>query len=390
MKIEHALRMDNVDGHFLAKQQEKIKELDSLGKAVINLGRGNPDQPTFSNIVKEFENFSKKEENFGYPPYGGKDSLKEAIIDFYKKEYGVSLSIDEVTIFSGSLSALTALPMVLANPGDSILIPNPSFFAYATGAKMAGANIIHMDLTAENDYFPDFKELSSGDLNKVKMMFLNYPNNPTGAGATEEFFTDVVEFAEKNDIVVVHDFAYADISFERKAPSFLQAKKAKSVGIEIYTLSKTFNMAGWRIAFAVGNKEVIGLLNRYIRASVGGTFGAIQDAAAFGLKNTVEDRQELQLLYKNRREVALSALPNSVEVSSSSETFFLWLKLPYNWDDVKFVDELLYEEQVALVPGSVFGTKGAGYVRLSLVSNTSEIVEGIRRLAAFIDKKQSV
>lgn len=390
MKIEHALRMDNVDGHFLAKQQEKIKELDSLGKAVINLGRGNPDQPTFSNIVKEFENFSKKEENFGYPPYGGKDSLKEAIIDFYKKEYGVSLSIDEVTIFSGSLSALTALPMVLANPGDSILIPNPSFFAYATGAKMAGADIIHMDLTAENDYFPDFKELSSGDLYKVKMMFLNYPNNPTGAGATEEFFTDVIEFAEKNDIVVVHDFAYADISFERKAPRFLQAKKAKSVGIEIYTLSKTFNMAGWRIAFAVGNKEVIGLLNHYIRASVGGTFGAIQDAAAFGLKNTVEDRQELQLLYKNRREVALSALPNSVEVSSSSGTFFLWLKLPYNWDDVKFADELLYEEQVALVPGSVFGTKGAGYVRLSLVSNTSEIVEGIRRLAAFIDKKQSV
>lgn len=388
MIIKAANRMLSSDGHFLAKQQEQIRKLEESGETVINLGRGNPDKSTFPKIVEAFNHFSQDTANFGYPPYGGKESLKKSIISFYKQEYNVDLTIEEVTIFSGSLAALTALPMVLANENDNVLIPNPSFFGYTTGVKMAGANPIYMDLKEENNFLPDYQQISSQDIENTKMMFLNYPNNPTGAGATESFFEETVRFAIKNEIVVVHDFAYADISFNRKAPSFLQAKGAKQVGIEIYTLSKTFNMAGWRIAFAVGNKEVISFLNHYIRSSVGGTFGAIQDAVTFGLNHATDERKSLRRLYDNRRQEVVSMLKNaSINYFSPAGTFFVWVKLPKDWDDVAFTNECLEIKRVAVVAGSVFGTMGKGYIRLSLVAAEEELREGVKQLISFINRR---
>ncbi|MGQ7624889.1 aminotransferase class I/II-fold pyridoxal phosphate-dependent enzyme [Streptococcus suis] len=388
MKISSSTRMRGTEGHFLSKQQEEIKKLLLAGENVINLGRGNPDQPTFSSIVEAFEDFSKEESNYNYPPYGGKQNLKQSIIHFYKDEYGVSISENEVTIFSGSLAALTALPMALANPGENVLIPNPAFFGYETGVKMANANPIYMQLRKENNYLPNYQELNTRDLKNAKLMFLNYPNNPTGAGATLKFFEESVRFAEENEIVVVHDFAYADISFGKKAPSFMQANGAKSVGIELYTLSKTFNMAGWRVAFAVGNSDVISLLNQYIRSSVGGTFGAIQDAVAHGLSKTSNERDLLRRLYELRKNKVLTVLnEKNINVVAPDGTFFIWIELPNGWDDIEFANECLQTQNVAVVPGSIFGNLGRGFIRLSLVADVDELISGVTLLVSFIERK---
>ncbi|MGT2930342.1 aminotransferase class I/II-fold pyridoxal phosphate-dependent enzyme [Streptococcus dentasini] len=227
MFLKAAERMSGRGDHFLANQQEIIKRLREKGKEVIDLGRGNPDQPTLSPIVDHFQEDAKLPSNFGYPPYGGKTSFKAAIRDFYKEEYGVELLLDEITVFSGSLAALTALPMVLANPGDSVLVPDPAFFGYEAGVRMAGAQTIKMALTAENNYLPDLDRLDREILAKTKLMFLNYPHNPTGAGATREFFDQAVAFAKHNNIAVVHDFAYADISFDTPSPSFFAVPGGK-------------------------------------------------------------------------------------------------------------------------------------------------------------------
>ena len=388
MKIEGAERVQVKSKHFTSYQQEQIRKLKQQGKNVINLGRGNPDQETFPKIINRLKSAIDEVANQGYPPYGGKVTLKEAIIKFYDDEYGVKLTEDEVTIFSGSLAALTALPMSLVNPNDIVLTPDPAFFGYDSGIKMASASSYPLPLTKENNYLPEYDLIPNDVLEKAKLLFLNYPNNPTGAGATSDFFKRTVEFARKNNIVVAHDFAYSDISFKSKSPSFLQTDGAKEVGIEIYTLSKTFNMAGWRIAFAIGNKQIINLLKGYIKASVGGTFGAVQDAAIYALLNSQSERKELRNLYKYRRDLAYSLLKAAgFDVVDSEGTFFLWFKLHKRFsDDVSFVDSLLFEKQVALIPGSTFGKNGEGYLRLSLVSDLGYIEEGIRRLINFVNE----
>lgn len=386
MEIKSSDRINRRTAHFLAQQQNHIQRLNDQGIKVINLGRGNPDLPTSPNIVEKLNKESLNPKNHGYPPYGGKESLKIEIINFYLKEYGVHLQRDEVTIFNGSLAALTALPMILVNPNEVILSPDPAFFGYQNGAYMAGGKIYRMELTAKNGYLPDLQQIPADIRKKAKLMFLNYPHNPTGAGATSDFFENVVDFAEKNEIVVAHDFAYSDISFGKKAPSFLATRNAKTVGVEIYTLSKTFNMAGWRIAFAVGNRKVIKLLKQYVQSSLGGTFGAIQDAASFALKTQDMERANLKQTYLARRNVALSILKEAkIEVLPSAGTFFLWVKLPLDSaDDIEFAKKLLEKKHIAVVAGSTFGSKGRGYLRVSLVSSTTVIEEGMTRLVDFI------
>lgn len=390
MEIKPANRLLNRKKHFAAEQQEKIKKIETQGKRVINLGRGNPDQPTFPKIISTLKTATQDPLNQGYPPYGGKKGLLKAVMTFYKKEYHVDVSEEEVAIFSGSLAALTALPMSLVNPGDYVLTPNPAFFGYDTGVRMAGGIPYDLPLTKRHHFLPQYSQVPQEVLTKSKMLFLNYPNNPTGAGATEAFFEETVSFARKHQIVVVHDFAYSDISFSEKAPSFLQASGSKEVGIELYTLSKTFNMAGCRIAFAVGNKDIIALLKAYVRSSIGGAFGAVQDAAIYGLLNSKKERQELRDLYQIRRNAVYIALTNAgLDVIDSKGSFFLWVKLPNCfYDDVAFTDELLTEKQLAVIPGSVFGNEGKAYIRLSLVSDLPILLEGIERLIAFIEEKQ--
>lgn len=389
MEFSKTTRMANVGEKYLSVQQEKINKINANGGHVINLGRGNPDQETFPDIVNATNEYLHVGKNHGYPPYGGKKSLKQEIQDFYQSEYQEDLEEDEITIFSGSTAALTALPMVLANPGDTVIAPTPAFFGYHIGTIMAGATEYLLTMTAENQYLPNLNDIPDDVKSNAKLMFLNYPHNPTGAGATRAFFDEVVNFGTKNHIAIVHDFAYADISFNKKAPSFLQSNHAKDVGIEIYTMSKTFNMAGWRLAFAVGNKSIIKLLSKYIQNSVGGTFGIVQDASALALKTQIQPRAELRDLYLTRRNAVLQELDKiGIKVGKSDGTFFVWAQLPEDLEnDFEFAQGILTEQQVAVVPGSAFGQAGTGYFRISLVAPEETLRVGIQKIGKYI--KQS-
>jgi aspartate/methionine/tyrosine aminotransferase len=386
MQFQASWRMLSAGKKYLVLQEEKINFFKKSGIKIINIGKGSPDKPTFKKIVKKAKIELENKNNYGYPSSGGTFDLKESIINFYKNEYGVVLSDDEVTVFSGSTAALTALPMALVNEGEVVLTPDPGFFGYHIGAAMSGAKEWKMPLTSSNNYLPDLDLIPIEIREKSKLMFLNYPHNPTGASATRKFFDKVVEFANKNNIAVIHDFAYGDIYFNKKSPSFLESKNSKKVGIEIYTFSKTFNMAGWRCAFAVGNSSIIDLLKQYVQNSVGGTFGVVQNAASFALLTQKLERKKMRELYEKRRNLVINKLKiNNIEFYPPSGSFYVWLKLPIKFkDDKKFVEELLETTHVAVVPGSIFGENGKGFLRLSLVNDESTLKLGLDRLISFI------
>ncbi|MGL0749361.1 aminotransferase class I/II-fold pyridoxal phosphate-dependent enzyme [Secundilactobacillus paracollinoides] len=386
MEFNASRRLQSVGEKYLAIQQANINQLKKAGIEVLNLGRGNPDLPTFMPVVQAAKTALDNKANHGYPPYGGKPALKTSIKHFYQREYQVALEDDEITVFSGSAVALTALPMALADPEGVVLTPTPAFFGYHIGITMSGAEEWQMPLLEKNNYLPDLENIPQTIRDRSQLMFLNYPHNPTGAGATQDLFDRVVQFGLDNHIAIVHDFAYADISFEHQAPSFLQSKRAKETGIEIYTLSKTFNMAGWRSAFAVGNASIIKLLKAYIQNSVGGTFGVVQDASEYALDTQIKERKQLRDTYLERRNTVIQLLEaHHFSVSQSSGTFFVWLQLPETiTDDKQFAKSLLNNAHVAVVPGSAFGEAGQGYLRISLVADKATLSSGINQLITYL------
>ncbi|MCQ2009583.1 aminotransferase class I/II-fold pyridoxal phosphate-dependent enzyme [Sporolactobacillus sp. STSJ-5] len=376
-------RLQALKPKFFAQQAKKIKALKEKGLDVINLGRGNPDQPTFPEIVSILHQASKETANQGYPPYGGKQKLKQAIADFYKKNYQVDLDPDtEIAIFNGSIVALTAISLALLNPGDTALVPDPAFGGYEIGVTMAGAHAASLPLLEENDFLPDYTHVPQDVSEKAKLLFLNYPNNPTGASANAAFFEKTVDYAKQNNLAVVHDFAYGDIGFEEEAPrSFLQTPGAKDAGIEIYTFSKTFNMAGWRVAFAAGNASLIKHLNHYLVNNVGGVFGAVQDAAAFALGTQERQRAQLRALYQSRRDYLIEELTAlGYQVYPAKGTFFLWVRVPQGFSATQYSENLLDNLGIAVVPGTAYGSSGESYFRVSLVVPQSRLRAAVERI----------
>lgn len=376
-------RLQAIKPKFFARQSEKIKALKGKGLDVINLGRGNPDQPTFPKIVSILHEASTETANQGYPPYRGKQKLKQAIADFYKKTYQVDLDPDsEIAVFNGSIVALTAISLALLNLGDTALVPDPAFGGYEIGVTMAGAHAVSLPLLEENDFLPDYTHVPQDVSEKAKLLFLNYPNNPTGASANEAFFERTVDYAQRNKIAVVHDFAYGDIGFEEQAPrSYLQTSGAKDAGIEIYTFSKTFNMAGWRVAFAAGNASLIKHLNHYLVNNVGGVFGAVQDAAAFALSTQEHQRARLRVLYQTRRDYLTEALTTlGYKVYPAKGTFFLWIGVPQGFTAAQYSEKLLDNLGIAIVPGTAYGSSGESYFRVSLVVPQSRLQAAVERI----------
>jgi aminotransferase len=270
--------LNSLPKQFFASLVKKVSEYVEQGFDVINLGQGNPDLPTPGHIVEKLQEAAENPINHKYSPFQGFRYLKQAVADFYRREYGVTINPDkEVAILFGGKAGLVEIPQCLLNPGDTVLVPDPGYPDYLSGVALARAKIEIMPLREKNNFLPDYNELSMDALAKAKLMFLNYPNNPTGATATEEFFAETVELARQNDICVVHDFAYGAIGFDGEKPvSFLQTSGAKEVGIEIYTLSKTYNMAGWRVGFAIGNESVISSIELLQDHQYVSLFGAVQ------------------------------------------------------------------------------------------------------------------
>jgi L-glutamine---4-(methylsulfanyl)-2-oxobutanoate aminotransferase len=376
--------LNNLPKQFFASLVKKVGEYISQGYDVINLGQGNPDQPTPAHVVAKLQEAAVNPLNHKYSPFQGHRYLKQAAADFYLREYEVTLDPDkEVAILFGGKAGLVEIPQCLLNPGDTILVPDPGYPDYWSGVALARADMVTMPIREENDFLPDYGELSETDLSKAKLMFLNYPNNPTGATATREFFEETIKLANDNDICVVHDFAYGAIGFDGEKPiSFLQIEGASEVGIEIYTLSKTFNMAGWRVGFAVGNESVISaieLLQDHLYVSL---FGAVQEAAAEALTGPQESVKELNGLYERRRNVLIDGLRSlGWNVSAPKGSFFAWLKVPGGKSSEEFANILLDQAHIMVAPGIGFGEFGEGYVRVGLLSSEERLKEAVKRIS---------
>jgi aminotransferase len=369
---------------FFAELTGKARAFAAEGHDVINLGQGNPDLPTPSHIVDALKRAADNPKYHKYSPFRGYDFLKEAVAAFYKREYGVDLDPNkEVAVLFGGKSGLVEISQCVLNPGDVALVPDPGYPDYWSGIAMAGAEMAKMPLTAENDFLPDYGRIPEQTLNRAKLMFLNYPNNPTGATATSDFFAETVRLAERYGICVVHDFAYAAIGFDGvKPPSFLSIPGAKEVGIEIYTLSKTYNMAGWRVGFAVGNAQVIEAINLIQDHFYCSLFGAVQEAAQAALLGPQTCVSELASTYERRRNVFIGRLGQiGWNVEAPKGSFFCWLPLPAGITSRAFADRLLNEAHVVVAPGIGFGEHGEGYVRVGLLATEERLIEAAERIS---------
>ncbi|ESU32801.1 diaminopimelate aminotransferase [Bacillus sp. 17376] len=383
MEFPQSNLLKNLPKQFFASLVQKVGAYTEKGADIINLGQGNPDQPTPQHIVESLKQAADNPVNHKYSPFRGLHSLKEAAAAFYKREYGVELEPEEeIAILFGGKAGLVEIPQCLLNPGETILVPDPGYPDYISGVELAKAKMATMPLREENGFLPNYAELSAEDLDQAKLMFLNYPNNPTGAVAHQEFFDQTIELARKNEICVVHDFAYGAIGFDGKRPqSFLQSEGAKDVGIEIYTLSKTYNMAGWRVGFAAGNKSVIAAINLLQDHMYVSLFGAVQEAAAEALLGPQECVAELNDLYESRRNILIDGL-NKIgwHVTAPKGSFFAWLKVPEHFTSVEFADFLLEKAHIAVAPGVGFGEHGEGFVRVGLLSSEERLQEAVSRI----------
>jgi aminotransferase len=377
--------LKNLPVQFFATLVGKVAKVIEQGHDVINLGQGNPDQPTPEHIVKSLQDAAVNPVNHKYSPFRGQQSLKEAVVTYYKREYGVELNPEkQVAILFGGKAGLVEVPQCLLNEGDIALVPDPGYPDYWSGVELARARMELMPLKAENQFLPIYSDLDQSILEQAKLMFLNYPNNPTGAIATKEFFVETVRVAQEHNICVVHDFAYGAIGFDGKKPiSFLEVEGAIDSGIEIYTLSKTYNMAGWRIGFAVGNESVIESINLLQDHMYVSLFGGIQEAAATALLSSQDCVHKLVKQYESRRNTLIDGL-NEIgwEVHAQAGSFFAWLPVPKGFTSVSFSDYLLERAHVVVAPGVGFGQFGEGYVRVGLLSDETRLLEAVERIRA--------
>jgi len=387
MKISLARRMEHLPQQFFASLVAKVQDAIALGHDVINLGQGNPDLPTPPHIVEALRVAVLDSQTHRYPPFRGLISLKQEVAEFYLQEYGVELDpTREIAILFGGKTGLVELSQIYLNPGDVALVPNPGYPDYWSGVALAEADMVTFDLLEENEFLPRLDDISREAWQKAKLMFLNYPNNPTGAVANATFFAEVVQRAGNHEVMVVHDFAYGAIGFDGAKPlSFLQTPGAKDVGIELYTMSKTYNMAGWRIAFALGNADVIGaieLLQDHYYVSL---FPAVQRAAQTALAENQASVRELVGTYQERRDAFVGELHSSgIRCKAPQGSFFVWMTVPEGYTSVAFADFLLQEAHVAVAPGVGFGTAGEGYVRIGLLADVHRLQEAAKRIVEAI------
>lgn len=383
LRFAPAERMEALPKQFFATLTRKAAAAAAAGRDVINLGQGNPDRPTPDHIVRAMQEGAANPQFHRYSPFTGYMFLKEAIAQRYKLDYGVELNPEtQVAILFGGKTGLVEVSQVMLNPGDVALVPDPGYPDYWSGVAMSGGRMVTLPLTEAGGYVPDYGAIASSDLAKAKLLFFNYPNNPTSAMAPAGFYEDTVEFAAKHGILAVSDFAYGAIGFDGRRPvSFLQTPGAVDVGIEIYTLSKTYNMAGWRVGFALGNEQIIRqieLLQDHFYCSL---FGGVQWAAREALLGPQDSVRELVATYESRRDALYDALAGiGWRAAKPAGSFFCWLPVPKGYTASSLADALLDEADIVVAPGVGFGEHGEGYVRLGLLTDEDRLREAAARI----------
>jgi LL-diaminopimelate aminotransferase len=353
-------------------KQEEIKK----GKKLISLGIGDPDLPTPDFIIDRLATAARKPSNQKYPSYWGLVDYRKTIAQWFEGRFGVALNPDnEILPLIGSKEGLAHIPLAFVNPGEGALVPDPAYPVYSAATLFAGGVPMTFTLKEENDFLPDFAELEAlvkkGP--KARLLFLNYPNNPTSASASLDFFKEVVAFARKHQIIVCHDNAYSELYFDgKKQPSFLEAPGAKEVGVEFHSLSKTFNMTGWRSGFVVGHPKVIAGLQQVKTNVDTGLFNAIQEASIEALQNYEPFCTELRKIYQERRDLLIPAIQKSgLQCRMPDATFYAWARLPQGISSTDFVLDLIRSKGLVTTPGNGFGAAGEGYVRFTFCSDVS-------------------
>jgi LL-diaminopimelate aminotransferase len=392
LKIQTSERLAKLPPYLFAEMDRLKREARAQGRDVIDLGVGDPDLPTPSFIIEELARASRDPKNHRYALDAGMPELRRAIAAWYRKRFGVVLDPEqEVLPLVGSKEGIAHLPLALVNPGDSVLIPDPGYPPYRSGTVFAGGNPVLIPLLAQNDFLPDLGDIEASSLKRAKLMFLNYPNNPTAACAPVPFFEQAVRFAQKNDIIVCHDAAYSEIAFDGyRAPSFLQIAGAKEVGIEVHSLSKTFNMTGWRIGFAVGNTEVLRLLGK-VKANIdSGIFQAIQYAGLKALEQGALEVEKNIRVYEERRDLLVSGFRElGWKVAPPKATFYVWVPVPPGYTSQEISVRFLEEADLVVTPGNGFGPNGEGYFRMALTVPKERIAVALERIRKMSGKKVS-
>ncbi len=378
-----AQRLGRIPPYLFAEIDRKVQEKKKAGIDVISLGIGDPDLPTPARIVSVLQEAAADPANHRYPSYYGLTELREAIAGWYRSRFDVSLDpAAEILPTLGSKDGISHAPLALVDPGDVVLAPDPGYTPYATGAIMAGADPYVMPLTEANHWLPDLDAIPEAVASQARLMWLNYPNNPTAAVAGREFLEEAVEFCRRHDIVLCHDAPYSEICFDGYRPlSLFEIEGAKDVGLEFHSLSKTFNMTGWRIGWVCGRADLVGLIGQLKTNIDSGIFQAVQWAAIEALNGGEEETRAANEVYARRHRLVADTL-NSLgwSIKPPRATFSVWAPVPDGYDSIGFAGHVLDQVGVNVTPGVGFGEHGEGYFRLSVTAPDARLEEAMARL----------
>lgn len=383
---EMATRVKNLPPYLFAAIDMMKQEAKAKGVDLIDMSIGDPDIPTPNHIVEAMKTALAKPEHHRYPSYDGMLSFREAVAAWYKRRFNVTLSAgNEVLSLIGSKEGIGHIPLAFVNPGDTVLVPSPGYPVYPVSTLFAGGESFIMPLIEENNFLPDLTSIPEKVLKNTKLMFINYPNNPTSATAPKSFYEDVIALARKFKFIVCHDAAYSEIYFDNEKPmSFLEVDGAKDVGIEFHSLSKTYNMTGWRIGFAVGNSDVLTGLGKIKSNLDSGVFQAVQEASITALETDDSVLADIRNIYQERRDILYQGLKDlGIKSSKPTSSFYLWARVPDGFDSSSLVAHLLEKAGVLTTPGNGFGAPGEGFVRFALTvsaERTKEAVERIKKI----------
>jgi LL-diaminopimelate aminotransferase len=382
--MQPAKRITDLPPYLFAEVDKKIAAKRAAGYDVISLGIGDPDLPTPSYIVEELHRASLEAANHRYPDYYGLAGLRRANADWYDERFGVKLEPDsEVLPLIGSKEGIAHMPVAFIDPGDVALVPDPGYPVYSIGTMLANGESYFMPLLEENGFLPDLSAIPPSVADQAKLIWINYPNNPTAAVAPPEFFEQVVAFAKKHDLIVCHDNDYSDVSYDGYRPqSFLETPGALNLGVEFHSLSKTFNMTGWRIGMAVGKAMAIEALGRVKTNVDSGVFQAIQFAAIEALLGDKSWLPERNMIYQNRRDRIIAGLETiGVKAQKPKASLYIWGRVPKGYTSVDFSLKVLDDIAVWITPGNGFGQYGEGYFRISMTTPDHRVDEALKRLA---------
>lgn len=380
--FELSLRIKHLPPYLFASIDKMKQKAIAAGTDVIDLSIGDPDIPTPSVIVDAMKKAVENPVNHRYPSYEGMLSYREAVARWYKRRFGVKLDPQtEALSLIGSKEGIGHIPLAFINPGDIVLVPSPGYPVYSTGTLFAGGESYMMPLREKNNFLPDFDAIPKKVFIKTKLMFLNYPNNPTSITAPANFYKEAIQIASKYNIIICHDASYTEIYYDKKPLSFMQMPGAKDIGIEFHSLSKTFNMTGWRIGFAVGNREVLAGLGKVKTNLDSGVFQAIQEAATVALDMDNSILSAIRKTYQERRDALYNGLKKlGLNLVKPKATFYIWSKVPSHFDSMGFVTHMLTKAGVLATPGNGFGEAGEGYVRFALTASVERIQEAVGRI----------